>query len=43
MSRRHRPSDPLANVENAKSGRPIDMEDIYVDVRSPGSFGAYTI
>jgi len=39
MSRRRRPSDRLANVENAKSGRPTDMEAIYVDLRSPGSFG----
>jgi len=41
MSRRRRhQSDRFANDENAKSGgRPTDMEDIYVDVRSPGSFG----
>ena len=37
--RRRRQSDHLANVENAKSGRPTDMEAIYIDVRSPGSFG----
>ena len=36
--RRRRQSDRPANDENAKSGRPTDMEDIYVDVRSPGSF-----
>jgi len=40
MSRRRRPSDRLANVETAKSGHPTDMEAIYVDVRSPGSFGS---
>ena len=39
MSHNRHPLDRLANVENAKSGRPTDMEDIYVDVRSPGSFG----
>ena len=37
--RRRRQSDRLANDENAKSGHPTDMEDIYVDVRTPGSFG----
>jgi len=39
MSHNRHPLDRLANVENAKSGRPTDMEVIYVDVRSPMSYG----